>query len=119
MVSQLETNTLFTMFVNISTTSDFVLRAAPHISEQYSEIASKIRVAFTGDPSFFAYNGEEEEPEPEDPDAPPVERFREVHRLTYIVKVMSLAVENERLYISVIARCRLNIPKVSPSPVFY
>jgi hypothetical protein len=70
-----------------STTSDFVLRAAPHISEQYAETASKIRVAFTGDPSFFAYNGEEEEPEPEDPDAPPVERFREVHRLTYTVKV--------------------------------
>lgn len=72
-----------------STTSDFVLRAAPHISEEYSNTASKIRVAFTGDPSFFAYNGEEEEPEPEDPDAPPVERFREVHRLTYTVKVCS------------------------------
>ena len=77
-------------YVNIvvcSTTSDFVLRAAPYISEDYENQASKIRIAFTGDPSFFAYNGEEEEPEPEDPDAPPVERFREVHRLTYTVKV--------------------------------
>jgi hypothetical protein len=73
-----------------STTSDFVLRAAPHISEEYTKLASKIRIAFTGDPSFFAYNGEEEEPEPEDPDAPPVERFREVHRLTYTVKVRAL-----------------------------
>lgn len=70
-----------------STTSDFVLRAVPHISDEYINLASKIRIAFTGDPSFFAYNGEEEEPEPEDPDAPPVERFREVHRLAYIVKV--------------------------------
>eukprot|EP00401_Gymnodinium_catenatum_P068403 CAMPEP_0117470666 /NCGR_PEP_ID=MMETSP0784-20121206/7332_1 /TAXON_ID=39447 /ORGANISM="" /LENGTH=172 /DNA_ID=CAMNT_0005264759 /DNA_START=170 /DNA_END=684 /DNA_ORIENTATION=+ len=44
-------------------------------------------MAFTGDPSFFAFHGEEaEEEEPEDPDAPPVERFREVHRLTYTVK---------------------------------
>jgi len=64
-----------------------VLRAVPHISDEYTNLASKIRIAFTGDPSFFAYNGEEEEPEPEDPDAPPVERFREVHRLAYIVKV--------------------------------
>lgn len=37
-----------------------------------------------GDPSFFAYNGEE--PEEIDPEAPPIERFREVHRLTYVVK---------------------------------
>lgn len=77
----------FTFRVHFSTTSDFVLRAVPHISDEYTNQASKIRVAFTGDPSFFAYNGEEEEPEPEDPDAPPVERFREVHRLAYTVKV--------------------------------
>jgi hypothetical protein len=70
-----------------STTSDFVLRAIPYISEEYAEKAATIRVAFTGDPSFFAYNGEEEEPEPEDPEAPPVERFREVHRLAFTVQV--------------------------------
>lgn len=80
----------YVIIVVCSTTSDFVLRAAPHISEDYENQASKIRIAFTGDPSFFAYNGEEEEPEPEDPDAPPVERFREVHRLTYTVKVSFL-----------------------------
>mmetsp|Transcript_16707 Transcript_16707/g.28328 ORF Transcript_16707/g.28328 Transcript_16707/m.28328 type:complete len:275 (+) Transcript_16707:188-1012(+) len=68
------------------TTSDFVLRALPDISADYIAQAEKIRIAFTGDPSFFAYNGEEEEAEPEDPDAPPVERFREVHRLTFTVK---------------------------------
>jgi len=69
------------------TTSDFVLRALPTITEEYETLAGNIRVAFTGDPSFFAYNGEDpEEPEQEDPDAPPVERFREVHRLTFTVK---------------------------------
>lgn len=67
--------------------SDYVLRAMPVITEDYAALASKITVAFTGDPSFFAYNGEEEEPEPEDPDAPPVERFRELHRLVYVIKV--------------------------------
>jgi hypothetical protein len=59
----------------------------PVITEDYAALASKIIAAFTGDPSFFAYNGEEEEPEPEDPDAPPVERFRELHRLVYVIKV--------------------------------
>lgn len=83
------TNCLITYFRFhfYSTTSDFVLRAVPFISDEYVNLASKIRIAFTGDPSFFAYNGEEEEPEPEDPDAPPVERFREVHRLAFTVKV--------------------------------
>lgn len=42
---------------------------------------------FTGDPSFFAFNGEENA-EPEDSEAPPVERFRELHRLSYTVRVM-------------------------------
>jgi hypothetical protein len=41
----------------------------PVITEDYAALASKITAAFTGDPSFFAYNGEEEEPEPEDPDS--------------------------------------------------
>jgi hypothetical protein len=57
----------------------------PHITDDYKVQAAKITTAFLGDPSFFAYNGED--PEPEDPEAPPVERFREVHRLTYTVKV--------------------------------
>jgi len=77
--------------------SDYVLRALPIISEDYHALASKITAAFTGDPSFFAYNGEEEEPEAEDPDAPPVERFRELHRLVYVVKV-------NRIYVLV---CRM------------
>ena len=70
-----------------STTSDYTLKAVPPISEEYSAIASKITAAFLGDPSFFAYNGEDPEAEPEDPEAKPVERFREVHRLTYTIQV--------------------------------
>ena len=72
-------------FCFFSTTSDFTLRALPPLSEDYRKQAEKITAAFLGDPSYFAYNGED--PEPEDPDAPPVERFREVNRLTYVVNV--------------------------------
>ena len=46
---------------------------------------------FTGDPSFFNFSGSDEVEE-EDPDAPPVERFREVHRLSYVVQVRFLCV---------------------------
>lgn len=55
------------------------------LSKEYEKIAEGIVVRFTGDASFFAYNGED--PEPEDPEAPPVERFRELHRLSYVVQV--------------------------------
>lgn len=67
------------------TTSDYTLRAVPSLSSEYEALAEPISSQFTGDPSFMGYNGAEEE-EPEDPDAPPVERFREVHRLTFIIK---------------------------------
>lgn len=67
------------------TTSDYTLRAMPHLPEDYIKQAAVITTAFLGDPSFFAYNGED--PEPEDPEAPPVERFREVHRLAYVINV--------------------------------
>lgn len=62
------------------------MRLLPHLPDDYVTQAKKIRTAFLGDPSFFAYNGEE--PEPDDPEAPPVERFREVHRLSYTVKLI-------------------------------
>mmetsp|Transcript_2825 Transcript_2825/g.4355 ORF Transcript_2825/g.4355 Transcript_2825/m.4355 type:complete len:267 (-) Transcript_2825:63-863(-) len=68
------------------TTSDYTLKAAPPLNEEYSTIASKIASPFLGDPSFFAYNGEEADQESEDPEAKPVERFREVHRLTYTIQ---------------------------------
>jgi len=64
-------------------TNDYTLRAMPPLTEEYAKQAEKITTAFLGDPSFFAYNGED--PEPEDPEAPPVERFREVHRLSWTV----------------------------------
>jgi hypothetical protein len=57
------------------------------LTKDYEEQAQKISKAFTGDSSFFAFNGEENEAEPDDPDLPPVERFREVHRLSYTIKV--------------------------------
>lgn len=65
--------------------ADFVLRAMPALSEEYITQADAIKTAFTGDPSFFSFNGEDPEAEPDDPDAPPVERFREVHRLARTV----------------------------------
>ena len=65
------------------TSSDYTLRSMPFLTEEYEKTAKKIFTPFLGDPSFFAYNGED--PEPEDPEAPPVERFREVHRLAYNV----------------------------------
>mmetsp|Transcript_10594 Transcript_10594/g.16052 ORF Transcript_10594/g.16052 Transcript_10594/m.16052 type:complete len:277 (+) Transcript_10594:57-887(+) len=71
------------------TTSDYTLRAAPQLSAEYESQAEGITSQFTGDPSFMAYNGEEpEEPaDPDDPDAPPPkEVFREVHRLSFIIK---------------------------------
>lgn len=55
----------------------------PPITEEYQETAETIKTSFLGDPSFFAYNGEEAGEE--DPEAPPVERFREIHRLTQTV----------------------------------
>lgn len=71
---------------SFSTTSDYTLRAMPHLPEDYVKQAQALFVPFLGDPSFFAYKGEEAE-EPEDPEAPPVERFREVHRLAYTISV--------------------------------
>ena len=50
-------------------------------------MTEKLTSTLTGDPSFFAFNGDEAEPEEEDPESPPVERFRELHRLSYTVRV--------------------------------
>jgi len=59
----------------------------PTNSTEYNDKAKVITSLFVGDPSFFAFNGDEAEPTSEDPDAPPVEIFREVNRLSFIVKV--------------------------------
>mmetsp|Transcript_19691 Transcript_19691/g.19791 ORF Transcript_19691/g.19791 Transcript_19691/m.19791 type:complete len:275 (-) Transcript_19691:95-919(-) len=68
------------------TTSSYVLKAVPELSSEYEEMAQSITSRFTGDASYMQYNGAEPEEEPDDPDMPPVERFREVHRLSYNVK---------------------------------
>lgn len=67
------------------TTSDYILRALPELSADYAAKAEAISTkftTFTGDPSFMKFNGDEEDDDPE----APVERFREVHRLSYTVK---------------------------------
>lgn len=69
--------------------SNYYLRALPPLSKEYEETAKSLTARFTGDASFFAYNGEdpeEPEPDPEDENAAPVERFRELHRLSYVVR---------------------------------
>jgi len=70
-------------FLSLSSGSDFILRSMPALTKEYEKQADAISVAFTGDPSFYGYNGIEQEPE--DPEAPQVERFREVHRLARTV----------------------------------
>jgi len=71
------------------------LRVLPKpLPKEYEALAEALNVPFTGDASFFAYNGEEaEEPDPDNPDAPPAERFRELHRLSYTVKVFLYEIE--------------------------
>lgn len=66
------------------TPSNYYLKGLPPLSKEYEILAAAVTTRFVGDASFFAYNGEEAEPE--DPDAPPVERFRELHRLSYVVQ---------------------------------
>jgi len=70
------------------TTSNYKLSILPTLSADYIAKAEALKMQFTGDPSVFTFNGEEAEPE--DPEAPPVERFRELHRLAYTVKVSFL-----------------------------
>jgi len=67
------------------TTGDYTLRNMPPVTQEYAAKAEALKMQFTGDPSVYTFNGEEAEPE--DPEAPPVERFREIHRLAYTVKV--------------------------------
>lgn len=55
-----------TFFFLCSTTDDYILKAIPKISQEYEEQAEKLTSTFTGDPSFFAFTGGEEEVEPVD-----------------------------------------------------
>lgn len=70
------------------TTSDFLLRQVPINTKEYDEKSLQITSLFLGDPSFFSYTGDEPDAPPQDdPEAPPPERFRELNRLAYVVKV--------------------------------
>lgn len=66
------------------TTGDYKLRIVPTLSADYVAKAEGMKTQFTGDPSVFTFNGEEAEPDED----PPKERFREIHRLSYTVKVL-------------------------------
>ena len=73
-----------------STTSDYQLRQMPNNNAEYDSRAKVITSLFVGDPSFFAFNGDETEaPASDDPEAKPVEIFREINRLSFTVKVIS------------------------------
>ena len=45
--------------------SNYHLRSLPPLSKEYEDTAKVLTTRFTGDASFFAYNGED----PEEPDA--------------------------------------------------
>ena len=80
------------------TTSKYTLNILPtQLSPEYTAKAEALKVQFTGDPSFFAFNGEEAEAE--DPEGNQVERFREIHRLAYTVKVSVIMSREQPIHI--------------------
>ena len=74
------------------TTSDYTLRAFPSITAEFEKQAKEILTLFEGDPSFFKYSDdlEEEVPEDDEDSETPKQdnKFREIHRLVYTVKVI-------------------------------
>jgi len=70
------------------TTGNYELKSMPPLTPEYTAKAETLKMQFTGDAAVSTFNGEEAEPE--DPEAPPVEKFREVHRLAYTVKVRKI-----------------------------
>ena len=78
------------------TSSDYTLRAVPPITEDYALKAKTLLSQFEGDPSFFKYTEADEEEEPEEvpnedeeeAEKPKLDtKFREIHRLSYVIKV--------------------------------
>lgn len=73
-------------FVIDSTTGDFTLGQVPPISAEWSKMASAISMPFRGEPSLpLLADGTEGEEADEGDDVPPPERFREMHRLSFVV----------------------------------
>lgn len=72
------------------TSGDFVLRQLPELNEEYTRLASAITGRFKGDPSLPLDGKGDDEPVEADADSesPPkeVERFRELHRLSFAVR---------------------------------
>ncbi len=73
-----------------STTGNFTLVQMPKLSPEWAKAAAAISVPFRGEPSLpLLADGAEAAPDAEpapdaDPDAPPPERFREMHRLAFV-----------------------------------
>jgi len=66
------------------TTGEYTLKLLPEISEDYMEKAKVLNTRFKGDPSFPLEGDPEEEEDAENP----VEKFREVHRLSYVCSLI-------------------------------
>jgi hypothetical protein len=67
-----------------STVSSPMLRQMPQLNKEYEQLAEKCTGRFKGDPSL-PLDDEPEEGEDEGEDAVEKERFREMHRLAYVV----------------------------------
>jgi radial spoke head protein 9 len=72
------------------TSGDFTLVQMPPLSEEFSKMASAISIPFRGEPSLpLMADGSaaaaDEEPAEGEEEAPPPERFREMHRLAFTV----------------------------------
>lgn len=99
------------MFIN-STTNDYSLRVLPIVPKEFVEEATSLRTILTGDPSYFNQPNDDSSAEREGGDVNCAEdsgsicevddeqkkqaenaaviendRFREIHRLSYIVQV--------------------------------
>jgi hypothetical protein len=73
-------------FPPLRTTGTYVLKQLPELSSEYEAKAKALNTRFKGDPSFPLDGSPDEEPAEEE-GAPKVERFREIHRLAYVVQV--------------------------------
>jgi radial spoke head protein 9 len=74
------------------TTSNYVLASLPPSTLEYDKKSQEILSQFEGDPSFYKYGGVEDEEDPaadeEESEIPKQDnKFREMHRLSYVVKV--------------------------------
>eukprot|EP00615_Pteridomonas_danica_P003138 CAMPEP_0114347878 /NCGR_PEP_ID=MMETSP0101-20121206/14271_1 /TAXON_ID=38822 ORGANISM="Pteridomonas danica, Strain PT" /NCGR_SAMPLE_ID=MMETSP0101 /ASSEMBLY_ACC=CAM_ASM_000211 /LENGTH=273 /DNA_ID=CAMNT_0001485489 /DNA_START=34 /DNA_END=855 /DNA_ORIENTATION=+ len=68
------------------TTGDFTLGQIPPVTPEWAKMASAISMPFRGEPSLpLLADGTEGDPDEVEGDGPPPERFREMHRLSFVV----------------------------------